>query len=158
MVSERRGPSRRKFQAAIRNGRRVVYLGVYPTKEERDIRVKQAQEERAERRARLGFDDRFVPDEDPFVPTPRLTGAMRLCAAVLVQACDDLRGKSAQRRRAAREWILSDAVGGYSFRFCCDVLEMGIEETREHLLRGETAWQREPSAPLTLVKRTSAEN
>lgn len=158
MVSERRGPSRRKFQAAIRNGRRVVYLGVYQTKEERDLRVKQAQMERAEHRARMGFDDRFVPDEDPFEPTPRLTGAMRLCAAVLVQAWDDLRGKSPHRRRAARDWIMSDAVGGYSFRFCCDVLEMGIEEARERLLRGETAWQREPSAPLTLVRKDSAQS
>lgn len=153
MQSERRGPSRRKYQAAIRTGRRVVYLGVYPTKEERDIRVKQAHDERAERR-RLGFEDAA---EDPFDHTPRLTGEMRLCAAVLIQARDDVRGKSARRRRAAIEWIESDAVGGYSFRFCCDVLEFDVEKTRASLLKGD-GWSRKPSARMALVTRTSAEN
>lgn len=50
------------------------------------------------------------------------------------------------------------ATDGYSFLFCCDVLGLGIEETRERLLKGGMGWSRKPSAPLTLVRKDSAQS
>lgn len=156
MQSETRGPSRRKYQAAIRDGRRVIYLGMCDTPEQRDALTQKAREERRERRAQR--DDDFL-DEDPFAQNvPDLTGEMRLCAAVMLQAARDLRGRGVHRRRAARLWVLSDEAQAYSFTFCCDVLGRGVEETRERLLAGRSAWQRKPSTPLTIVRKDSAQN
>lgn len=152
MVSESRGPSRRRYQARIRDGRRIVWLGNCDSIEERDARTKQAREELHARRA--SSDD--ILDDDPFSQHAECTGEMRLCAAMLLQARRDLRGRGVHQRRAARQWILSDDVTTYSFNFCCDVLGYDVERTRR--LLGGDAWRREPSTRLSIVRKDSAQN
>lgn len=168
MVSERRGPSRKRFQASIRVGGTIRYLGSFPTKEERDERIRQAREERAST-GTVETDSVFVDSEihDPWLsPTRQFTPEQRLCAAMLLQAARDLGSTApgeAHLRSGARRWVTSRATSFGSFLFCVETLGRDVATTREVMLRIGDAeksvrveggeWQREPSAPLTLVRR-----
>src|SRR5574338_306552 len=98
MESERRGPSVRRFQAALRRGSKIQSFGSFATKEERDERVKQAREDVSAGRdpGALsewdGTSDGRGEIDDPWLPpTRQTTGERRLCAAVLLQTHRDLR-------------------------------------------------------------------
>jgi len=172
--SETRGPSRRRFQAAIRTGRKISYLGVFDTREERDRRVERAREDRGAGRDLgalsewEGSSDGRTENDDPWlIPTRHPTGEQRLCAAMLLQAARDLASDDAQLRSGARVWVLSEAKSFGTFRFCADSIGRDIAETRRRMLRLGDAeksnrveggeWQREPQ-PLRLLRKDSAEN
>lgn len=172
MESERRGPSVRRYKAAIRVGRSTRYLGVFQTEEERDARLEQAREER-QRTGDVAAKSESIDHEidDPWnIPTRHSTPEQRLCAAMLLQTARDLSSGAGHLRSGARGWVLSRAKSFGSFLFCCDTIGMDVGETRRRMLMLEAqveglrrigegdAWQREPSAPLTLVKKGSAQN
>lgn len=171
MESERRGPSRRRFQAAVRVGTKIGYAGVFRTKEERDRAVRVAKEAIAS-----GRDPKFISEwdgssdreefDDPWqIPSRHPTGEQRLCAAILLQAARDLQADEGHVRGGARRWVLSESGGFGSLRFCCDTLGIEVQWCRDRMLRlesqgerrtGGSEWQREPSAPLTLVRKDTA--
>jgi len=158
MKSESRGPSRRRFQAALRTGGKISHLGYFTTREERDLKTRSAREQ-LERTGRVdAISERRVEEsEDPWLPPTRRTmPEARLCAAVMLQAYRDLMGKVATRRRRARAWVMAEdvEVGDLSFRLCCDVLGFVEEHARQRMLGGDDAWHREPSG-LRLVKKDS---
>lgn len=172
MVSERRGPSRRRFQAAVRVGTKIGYSGVFTTEEERDRVVREAKDALAAGRDPKflsqwdGASDREEIDDPWLIPTRHPTGEQRLCAAMLLQAARDLASvapSEAHLRSGARRWVKSSAASFGSFLFCVETLGRDLATTRAVMLRIGDAektgrveggeWQREPSAPLALVKR-----
>lgn len=172
MVSERRGPSRKRFQAAVRVGTKIGYGGVFTTQEERDRVVQEAKAALAAGRDPKflsewdGASDREEIDDPWLIPSRRPTGERRLCAAMLLQAARDLATSEqgeAHLRSGARRWVTSRATSFGSFLFCVETLGRDAATTRDvMLLIGDAEksnrveggeWQREPSAPLALVRR-----
>lgn len=170
MESERRVPRVRRHQAAIRVSGSIRYLGSFPTKEERDERIRLAREEReatGDVVAQSSFCDSEV--EDPWlIPTRLFTPAERLCAAMLLQAARDLASEVAHVRGSARKWVLSEATSFGSFRFCAETIGRDTSDTRRRMMRVMNTeksgriegneWGRGPSRPLRLVRRDSATN
>lgn len=144
MTSEARGPSRARFQAAVRSGGTRRIYGHFATREERDAVVRQARSGEIEPVSEL-LDTEDI--DDPVLllyPTRRVTPERRLCAALIVNAWDDLRGGVLRRVQDTRVWVESRDKSKFSFEFCCDVIGRDADETRSLLLGGE-AWQRGPS-------------
>lgn len=156
MKSESRGPSHRRFQAAIRSHGVFRHVGFFPTKEERDEATRSARRELEETGTVTSATERYLGEDELdqllwLHPSRRWTPEESLYLAVLERALADLHSLSAKRRREAREWIESDAVHQFSFATCCDVIEREVVETRGRLL-GRDAWHRNPSG-LRLVRK-----
>lgn len=153
-----RARTRRRFQAAVRVGRRIGYLRVCESRAERDEAVREAKQKLAEGRD-PGF--RGVWDggdiDDPWLPPSRHpTGERRLCAAMLLQAARDLGADAPHLRSGARGWVLSESVAFGSFRFCCDTIARDVMDTRRRMLNLGDDGLAAGRLPLTARERAPA--
>lgn len=154
MTSESRGPSRQRFQAAVRTGGTRRVYGHFATREERDAVVRQARRGAVEPMSE-SIDTEDI--DDPLLlilPTRRVTPERRLCAALIVNAWDDLRSGLKRRVSDTTEWVASHDKSKFSFEFCCEVIGRDPDETRS-LLLGGGAWQRGPSRRLAMARSGS---
>jgi len=155
MTSESRGPSRQRFQAAVRTGGTRRVYGHFATREERDAVVRQARRGAVEPMSE-SIDTEDI--DDPLLlilPTRRVTPERRLCAALIVNAWDDLRSGLKRRVSDTTEWIESGDRSKFSFEFCCDVIGRDPDETRSLLLGGGAWQQRRPSRRLAMARSGS---
>ncbi len=128
------GRPRRRFQAAVRTGGTRRIYGHFATREERDAVVRQARAGELEAQSE-SVDTSDV--DDPvllLLPSRRATPEQRLCAALILNAWDDLRGGFKRRVRDTTEWVESRDKSPHSFEFCCDVIGRDPDETRSLLL------------------------
>ncbi len=58
----------------------------------------------------------------------------RLAAAILVQAIEDIRSGSHNKRADAIRWVTDPTDRQFSFNFCCRVLSRNPEQVRRFLL------------------------
>lgn len=161
MQSETRGPSRKRFQVAVRQGgvRKRWEFGSAEEAAEAREKVQELKAAGVELTAPSEVPVGSRPD--PYLwfdPTRRWSPSERLYLQMIERAREDLGSSRARLRREARDWILSDDRHPCSFVVCCEVIDRGIEETRQRLLKGDTGWSREPSRPLTLVRKDSQQN
>lgn len=162
MVSQSRGPSRHRYQVAIRQGgirKRWEFASAEDAEQARG-QLRKLRDAGVELRATSVDQRKERPDPNLwFDPTRRWTPSERLYLELIADAKEALSSRRAKIRREAWDWIMSDErTDPCSFAVCCDVIEREVAETRERLLGGEKGWQREPTRPLALVRKGSVEN
>ncbi len=79
--------------------------------------------------------------------SPRDRPLQRLAGAVLIQALQDATSGPRRYREDALEWINGKQTAGFTFEFCCAILNRDPEDVRQRLMKHNMIPRWDPSDP-----------